>query len=548
MYDDSVMDSFHVLTPEDMRQTEQMAFGLGVPSLLLMEHAAIAVVDEMEKLLGGSCRLKRVLFLCGNGNNGGDGLAAARLFAMRQGIATVYMTGEPKTPDAKTNWKWAHEMGIGIVNLRSLPEEELPFAESGFRLGFDGIVDALLGTGLHGAPEALTARLIDAANSDAFDCHVPVVAVDIPSGLDGETGAAPGAFVRADSTVTFHAPKRGLYLTNQREAVGRLVIADIGLWEMAYGTGVLDKARSRPFCSVHTPAALRYLGRRRLAAHKGDCGRVLIYAGSLGMAGAAAMAARAAVTAGAGLVTVACEKAVMPILQTLVPNAMCMDIEEAVDNPPAYDVLALGCGLGQSEEIWRNILKLYDPQRPAVWDADALNLLALHPMKLGNQAVITPHAGEAARLLGTDAETVLKDRLAAARRLTEAFGCVAVLKSDVSVICSGSQEESVLYLNAVGSPALAKGGSGDALTGVLAAVIAGRKPIETGDQTAQAAALACLWHGMAGIVGEEKFGQRELTTDQLIACLGDAEKWGRGEVPAPACCRDRRAIGTAYNW
>jgi NAD(P)H-hydrate epimerase len=266
-------------------------------------------------------------------------------------------------------------------------------------------------------------------------------------------------------------------------------------------------------------------------AHKGDCGRVLIYAGKMGMAGAAAMCAQAAVTAGAGLTTVACEKEIIPILQTLVPNAMCVDIRDAIKHPPAYDVFAVGCGLGQEEETWGNILKLWNPGKPSVWDADALNLLAKHEMKLGKNAVITPHPGEAARLLNLPMEKIMGDRLAAAQALAEKYDCVAVLKSDVSVICRMDDDGKPEYsLNAVGSPALAKGGSGDALTGILAVQLCATYPL-------RAAGLACLWHGMAGIVGEEKYGQRELTTEQLISCLHDAEHWARGERKAPECYR-----------
>ena len=524
LYDDYYRTYHDVLTPAEMRLTEQKAFELGVPSILLMEHAAQAVVDELEKALGGSCCDRRVLFLCGTGNNGGDGLAAARLFMMRQGIPTVYMTGEPKTADAKTNWKYAHEMGIALFNLLEYEEKDLPFQEDGFLHPFDGYVDALLGTGLRGAPDELTARLIVAADNDAYDAHAPIIAVDIPSGIDGETGETPGAWIHAHTTVTFHAPKIGLYLTAKRESVGRLVIADIGLWEMTYATGTLEEFA----CQVKTPLALKaHLRRIRLQDHKGDHGRVLIYAGKLGMAGAAAMCAKAAVTAGAGLTTIACEKEIIPILQTLVPNAMCMEIGEAIKNPPAYDVFAVGCGLGQSEIIWQNILKLWEPEKPSVWDADALNLLSKHEMKLGEKAVITPHPGEAARLLSWPMEKIMGDRLAAARALAEKHDCVAVLKSDVSVICKMDDDGKPEYsLNAVGSPALAKGGSGDALTGILAVQLCVNDPL-------LAAALACLWHGMAGVVGEEKFGQRELTTDQLISCLHEAERWGKGEISAP---------------
>ena len=526
-YDDAQMDFYPVLTPRDMRETEQKAFALGVPSMLLMEHAALAVVDELEKALGGCCREKKVLFLCGTGNNGGDGLAAARLFAMRGGYPEIWLSGLPKTPDARMNYQWCMQLGLDILNLGELAEEEMPFAGEAPRDHFDGYVDALLGTGLKGRPDALTEKMINAPRHD-FENH-PVIAVDIPSGVNGRTGEIfDGAYMHADVTVTFHAPKPGLYLTRDREAVGKIVISDIGLWNMApWRSDALLLDEMELNCEMVSPRAIRLLPRRRLNAHKGDCGRILIYAGSMGMAGAAAMCARAAIAAGAGLTTIACPREIIPVLQVLAPNAMCVDIEEAVQNPPAYDVLAVGCGLSQKEGVWENILKLYDPQRPSVWDADALNLLAKQPMKLGKNAVITPHPGEAARLLGWSMEKILADRFQANRALCEKFDCTAVLKSDVTVI--GEMQENIpcYYLNAVGSPALAKGGSGDALAGMLAALLHSQGP------GAETAALASLWHGMAGVVGESKFGQRELTTMQLIDCLHEAEKWGRGEMPPP---------------
>ncbi len=529
LYDDTTMDSYPVLTPEDMRRTEQKAFALGVSSLLLMEHAALSVVDELEKVLGGSCAEKRVLFLCGTGNNGGDGFAAARLFKMRGGLPTVWLYGEPKTPDARINLRWLRLVvrEDKILNLAKLPENELPFDGESPMQPFDGYVDALLGTGFRGRIESpLLSRMTLAPYHDFHlgMAHMPpVVAVDIPSGINGKTGEAEWPFVHADVTVTFNAPKPGLYLTKEREAVGKIVVADIGLWDMMPWNSdllLLDDPELR--CETLAPSALRLMEGRSINAHKGNCGRVLIYAGKMGMAGAAAMCAQAAVTAGAGLTTVACEKEIIPVLQTLVPNAMCMEIGEAIQNPPAYDVLALGCGLGQSEEIWGNIIKLWNPDKKSVWDADALNLLAKHPMKLGKNAVITPHPGEAARLLNRSAEEILADRFTATQALAEKFDCTAVLKSDVTVICKIGEDGPEFMLNTVGSPALAKGGSGDALTGIFAVLLVQTAPLD-------AAALACLWHGMAGVVGEEKFGQRELTTAQLIACLHEAERRGRGE-------------------
>ncbi len=528
---DSHMIYYPILTPNDTRRREQKAFDLGVPSLLLMEHAAMAVVDELEKALGGNCKGKRVLFLCGTGNNGGDGFAAARLFAGRGGRAAVWILNEPKTPDAKTNLQWLRQLPeVEIVNVASMLEAGRSLDE--LRRPFDAYVDALVGTGFRGKPEGLLAAMMAVPRHFTIDQPAPVIAVDIPSGIDGATGETPGSFVSADVTVTFNTPKPGLYLTQNREAVGKIVVADIGLWPMMpWNSDALLLEEPELNCETLLPSALNRLKMRSVCAHKGDNGRVLIYAGKMGMAGAAAMCAKASITAGAGLTTIACEKEIIPILQTLAPNAMCVDIRDAIKHPPAYDVFAVGCGLGQEEETWGNILKLWNPGKPSVWDADALNLLAKHEMKLGEKAVITPHPGEAARLLSWPLEKIMEDRLAAAWALVEKYDCEAVLKSDVSVICRMDDDGKPKYfLNTVGSSALAKGGSGDALTGILAAILCDGSFLDD-------AALACLWHGMAGMIGEEKFGQRELTTDQLISCLHEAEQWGKGEIPAPKIFR-----------
>ena len=176
-YDDSDMDVYQVLTPRDMRETEQKAFALGVPSLLLMEHAAMAVVDALEKELGGRCKGKKVLFLCGTGNNGGDGLAAARLFVMRGGKAEIWLSGAPKTPDAQINLAWCRALDIPMLNLREMPVEEWPLNGEGPREHFDGYVDALLGTGMKGAPDEVTTRMILVPWHDFS--FPPVIAVDI---------------------------------------------------------------------------------------------------------------------------------------------------------------------------------------------------------------------------------------------------------------------------------------------------------------------------------------------------------------------------------
>ena len=478
-----------VVTPSEMRKLERRAFQGGVSSLLLMENAARALVEELIGLLG-SAKGKTVLFFCGSGNNGGDGLAAARLFYLLGGKAFICLSGEAKTPDALTNLSYAQALRLPIV--RDLADLPVP----------DAVVDALFGTGLDRAPEGRQAELIDTINR----YQVPVVCADVPSGLEAQTGQAYGHCVRATRTVTFQFPKTGLYLTQSPDNVGELVVRDIGIPSVFFdepGMTVLEdwELRSR-------------LPRRSLAAHKGSNGRVLLYAGSAGMAGAAAMAALACLRSGAGLVTIACQEELIPVLQVLVPGAQCQPIHRVLKQAPAHNVLLAGCGLGQEAVVWDNLMCLYDPAIPTVMDADVLNLLAKSPRMLGNQTIITPHIGEAGRLLSWPLHAVMASMPEAARILHGKYGCVVALKSHCSVITDGT----LTALNTVGTPALAKGGSGDALAGLMAGLLAqGMPPFE-------AARTACLWLGKAGRMAEEKFGLHSALTTDVLTMLGEAAK------------------------
>lgn len=482
------MHETEILTPVQMRRLEQSAFEKGVPSLLLMERAAQGVLKALEKRCCGN-----VLFMCGSGNNGGDGLAAARLFALAGKKATVLLENEPKTPDAMTNYRYVLALDLPVIRLSA------ENAESFSLNGFDGIVDAVFGTGFHGVLDGVWKTAAERINASGLS----VIAVDVPSGLDATTGEGDG-MIRAAETVTFHAPKRGLYLTPHRECVGEITVADIGLGHIP-GLAVFPEDES---AVTLDRGALEILKNRRLNAHKGDCGRVCVYAGSMGMIGAAAMCAGAAVRAGAGLTTILCDRECMPVLQALVPNAMC----RTADDEPPYDVLVLGCGLGQSEEKWRNILRLHDPGKYSVWDADALNMLSVHDYIPGPKAVLTPHAGEAARLLGVSIPEILKDRTASARAIAAKYRCTAVLKSDMTVVAG---TEGKIYINTVSTPALAKGGSGDVLAGITGAVLC-----EYASDPVFAAALACLWHGVSALEGVKTESIRTLTAQQVIGNLG----------------------------
>jgi ADP-dependent NAD(P)H-hydrate dehydratase / NAD(P)H-hydrate epimerase len=470
------------IAPRDMRRIESSAIARGVPGLLLMEQAAQAVVEALFALLGGASG-RRALFVCGPGNNGGDGLAAARRFCQLGGKAVVWLLPGKLSELTKLNLDYARHY-TDIIEIQDALPEFPPV---------DCVVDALLGTGLAGAPIGIAALAIRAVNQ----AGVTTIAVDVPSGMNADSGNVPGNCVRAAQTVTFHRVKQGLYLTRHKDLVGNIICSPIGLpayFDDADGPDVADES--------DLPAML---GSRSRDAHKGDCGRVLLYAGSHGMAGAAAMAAKACLRAGAGLVTVACPDEIMPIVQTLVPNATCVSAQTLPAILPRHDVAAAGCGLGQSPDVWERLV-LLSSGRCVVWDADALNLLSLHPgFTFRVPAVITPHPGEAARLLGTEVGYILDAPLDAARRLALKYRCTAVLKGATTVITDGTR----VALNVCGTPGMAKGGSGDALTGIIAALACRLDPVS-------AAQAACLWHGMAGIRAAARHGVTGMLTGELI--------------------------------
>ena len=453
----------HTILPTQMQAAEQTAFAAGLSPLLTMETAARAAFDVLLDLLGCDCRGKNVLFLCGPGNNGGDGLVMARLLLQARGFARIILLDTPKTAEAQINLRHLQAMG---ADIEAVPDELLEDE-------YDAVVDALFGTGFTGsiAADSPAGRLLTWANT----CG-PMLSIDVPSGMDAATGAVEGVCARAIWTVTFHRPKPGLYLTERRDCVGEITVAPIGLpREFDPQGGLLVNEEG----DLHT-----LLPDRPASAHKGDCGRTVIYAGSLGMAGAAMMAARAALHAGAGLTTEICPRAAMPVLQQEVPNATDMMRLKATD---AYQV----------------------------WDAGALNLLAGHPQQLGARAVITPHAGEAARLLGWEIPAVLSDKLGAAEALRAKYGCNVVLKSAVTVMLTADGQQCAL--NAVGSPALAKGGSGDALAGILASLLGQGLPMF------DAMRAACLWLGLAGIAAGKRCGVRAALTGDVIDSLGACE-------------------------
>ena len=493
----------HTISPQDMQEMERAFLsGTGYPSLLLMEHAAQAVCNCLERF---AKKGDRVLFVCGGGNNGGDGCAAARIWMQRGGKADVWLLTSPSRMkgDAGENARLLNVCGAGMTILYG-DAPEIPE-------GAAAIVDALFGTGLCRMIDGAAQALINLVN----EAGKPIIAVDIPSGVDGTTGEARAMGpILAIETVTFHRIKQGLLL-----GAGPVCAGEITVQPILIPPAEDDVSDGLMLCG---PGDLRRMIPSRAAdCHKGDFGRVVIFAGSEGMAGAAAFCASACVKAGAGLTTILCRRSLLPVLQTLAPEAMCRALPEenghllpeaariAREALRGADAACIGCGLGQSIDNLMLLRAFREAECPVVWDADALNLLARHEdlLPLSEQDVITPHPGEAARLLEQDTEDVTDAPLAALDALHELTGCTVLLKGPRTLISDGL----TTYVNRHASPALAKGGSGDVLAGIIAALLARRalSSVECG-------ALGALIHGLAGIRAEKEAGENCATPQMLV--------------------------------
>ena len=503
------------LTPAEMKalETRFMAEN-NIPGALLMEHAALGVVEAIARYTDKGT----VVFLCGPGNNGGDGYAAARLWAAQGGTSHIIEITADVHGDALLNRQKSLEAGISCEVASEDISFDLPRC--------DVIVDALFGTGLARPVTGAAGHLIHCAYDMHLDFGIPIIAVDIPSGIDGTTGCQLGwDAIRATETVTFHRIKQGLLLGDAPDFVGKITVHPISIPLSD------DLDRSYDGLEILEPTDLAGRFRRPQICHKGDFGRVVLFCGSRGMAGAAALCANAAMRAGAGLTTILCRESLLPILQMLAPGAMCAVLPEknGLLQPEATeiarkaldraDAACIGCGLGPTSDVMP-ILRLFaKADCPVVWDADALNLLAktdgIFPLKESD--VITPHPGEAARLLDCDAEEITEDALAAIDRLHDLCGCTVLLKGARTLITDGMTTACNLHA----SPALAKGGSGDVLAGIITALLARQlEPLSS----LEAAQYGALIHGLAGIRAAKVHGENCTLPTDIVDCIRlDAE-------------------------
>jgi ADP-dependent NAD(P)H-hydrate dehydratase / NAD(P)H-hydrate epimerase len=485
----------YLYTAEETRNLDRTAIeDGGIPGITLMKRAGQALFARLLERFPG---VDKLTVYCGSGNNGGDGYIVAAL-ARSRGLAVQAVAVTPAENlqgDARIAHDFAISEGVPIVAP----------AESGMPCG-GIIVDALLGTGLRGAVRESFARLISAINNTGL----PVVSVDIPSGLCADSGAILGCAIRADLTVTFIGRKRGLYTGSAAVCCGEVMFDDLGVPEKVYqavpaSVRLLDAGSLSPL-----------LPPRPADAHKGLYGHVMVIGGELGLGGAASLAAEAAMRVGAGLVSVATRPQHVNAIIARCPEIMAVGVNSGQELEPLLErptLLVVGPGLGKTPWSEQLLQRSLASGLPMVLDADALNILSEgrvgKAVNLG-RAVLTPHPGEAARLLRTTSSSIQQDRFGSAEKLRQQYGATVLLKGAGTLI-AGPEEQ--IAVCPYGNPGMASGGMGDVLSGVIGALLA------QGLSPPDAAAYGACLHGLAADIAAEAGGMAGLCATDLMPHL-----------------------------
>jgi ADP-dependent NAD(P)H-hydrate dehydratase / NAD(P)H-hydrate epimerase len=504
-------------TPPEMAALERQAqekYGITVSAL--MERAG-ARTAEVARTLLRSRPGRRVVVIAGKGNNGGDGLVAARHLAGECPLRVLLVApadefrGEPAAHlDA------LREKHVRILEAHVLGDDDL---ETTLR-ETDLLVDAIFGTGFRGPAQGVPARVIEAANRSG----APILAVDVPSGSDAATGQADPPCIRAVATVTMGLPKLGVVQYPAAACAGHLFVADIG-----FPQALIEEAPIRTSLALAARVD-RTIPRRAPDSHKGRFGRVAVIAGARGFAGAAVLAARGAIRMGAGLVTVGIPFSLATVLPASLPEAMTRPLAEtdagtlaesayadALEFALEATAVALGPGLTTHPEVVALVRRLLPRlERPVVVDADGLNALGGEAGRLHDcpgPVVITPHPGEMARLFGTTVEAVQRDRPAAARDAARATGAVVVLKGARTVVAGPDGRALIIP---TGNAAMATGGMGDVLTGAIASLLGQRLP------PLDAAACGAYLHGLAGDLAAASRGEAGLLAHEVADAIPGA--------------------------
>ncbi|MGI6662723.1 MAG: NAD(P)H-hydrate dehydratase [Bacillota bacterium] len=509
---------------EEMRDIDRKAILAGIPVSILMENAGRALASHAFEMAAES-REGAVVVLAGPGQNGGDGLSAARHLSSRGFGVKVVLFASPSrmTAEARLNLDALRAYPVEIFQV----DDETGFQDMRARLGpVTVIVDALLGTGQKGPPRPP----MDEAVKWACEAGVPVVACDIPTGVDADTGHVFDPVVRADVTVTMGVPKRGLYIYPGAKFAGRIVVEPLGLPPSLLGGPFQVSAAT-------VQDAVKLMPRREADHHKGLSGHVLVIAGSTGMAGAAVLAAKAALRGGAGTVTLLCPREIYPVCAGMLPEVMVLSVSEGGSFSSGDGVMAvigdflsksgsvvLGPGLGRGsrqEAFVKECVELIASKGvPSVIDADGLNNLSgsgglSYLSSLEGKFILTPHPGELSRLLGVQTRDIERDRISAAREAASRGKSVVCLKGAGTCVANSVGSVTV---NTTGDPAMATAGSGDVLAGVIASLVSQGLPLY------EAAWLGVLWHGLAGETAVAKAGSYGVLAGEICDFLPEARK------------------------
>lgn len=511
-----------VVTAAEMRKIDQDTIeDIGIPGIVLMETAGSEIVRLIKHHYPTA---QHIGMLVGKGNNGGDGLVIARHLAHVGREVYIFLVSPPEsfTGEARTNLDIAYNLGLQIEETCSDVSIHAHIKHHRCEL----LVDSIFGTGLRGDVQEPISKIIDVINN----LHIPILAVDLPSGLDADTGLPLGTCVQADRTVTIGLPKRGLLLQPGAELAGQLEIVDIG-----FPQKVID-AQDINVNWTNKKKAANCLPLRASDTHKGSYGRVLVIAGSTGMTGAAFLTSEATLRTGAGLVTLAIPKSLNAILEVKLSEVMTLPLPDTENGSLAeaatqsileyaertQSVLAIGPGLSQHPETVALVQQLIKENREQglelriVVDADGLNALAkakelIH--LLGEDAVLTPHLGEMARLTDTTIPTLTADKINIGEQFSQKYGLTLVLKGAPTITSNPKGE---VWINSTGNPGMATAGMGDVLTGVIAGLIAQKVP------SANAATLGVYLHGLAGNIAADTIGMRGLIAGDVLKIIPQA--------------------------
>ncbi len=496
-----------ISTVNEMRECDRRAVEeYGLSEVVLMEHAGHSVYEVLKTEF--DVMHHRFLVLCGRGNNGGDGMVVARKLHSRGAVVRVCLLADESEVQgtSRANYDAAIAAGMEVIRVRSA--HDLPEVKSG-----DVMIDALLGTGLSRSPEGIYGEAIEWINGSGL----PVVAVDIPSGVNGDNGLVPGAAVTASCTVTFGLPKRGNLLPPGREHCGKLIVTHISFPpELIKDVGGVEVSRPLP------------LPPRRLESHKGDYGDVLFVAGARSYLGAPMLVVMSFLRAGGGYGRLATPASLAPLVGSRASEAVMVPLAETSDGTLSLSNLDVLCQMGdradmmvigpgvslheETQELVRRLATLV--KSPVILDGDGLSALASDPSCIRGResasTVLTPHVGEMARLLGCTIEQIEADRVTAVIEAVHRFGAVVVLKGSSTLIGGPT---GLVSLNLTGNPGMATAGSGDVLAGTIAAVYG------MGLELRPAAETGVFIHGLAGDLAAEEIGEDGLVASEIMTHL-----------------------------